>query len=622
MLTGLSLGGLCGCVQEPPAFDPRAAQEWELRRDAEVKAKPMYPLPTTEQLPTAPGETPEGGGNHFGSLNVPEGPPVLMSLQEIIHRAMANNMEIRVASFDTAVDQTRVMEAEANFDPTLFSDINEQRIDKITAGTEAASPAANINPNTNNASAAFPRNIIARYDEEQLFTSDLGIRENLPAGGKAEFKQEVDNSWFNPARALLRSWYETDLTFTLTQPLLQNFGVEVNRARITVAQNNQRVSLMDFRKTVEDTVLKIEQTYWQLVQAQRDVQTTKKLLKETDDLQNVLLRRLGNDVTLVQVEQVVAAHSDRQVQLIQQQTLVEQLSDQLKQLMNDPEFPVSSSPIVTAVDDGSEAAMHFNLDDQIETAMENRYELGQQQARIDSAEISVLVAKNNLLPSLNAQLQATVDGLGKDIGTAWGKEGDFNHWGYQAGLQFEFPLGDRAAQAIWQRALLQRMQAIASYAGLVNQIAFDVKTAARQVDATWARLSRAREARLHYEKLLEKLKTQVDAGNQQLTFDFIINVVQDQQALAQAEQTEHLALNDYNFAIATLEKNKGTILRYDNVIMEQEQLPFDMAIRGGSLARQMLLGEPTQRTEKPIMPVVPPPVLHTPDLAPTTQPGM
>jgi outer membrane protein TolC len=302
--------------------------------------------------------------------------------------------------------------------------------------------------------------------------------------------------------------------------------------------------------------------------------------------------------------------------LIQQQTQVAQLSDQLKQLMNDPAFPVSSSPIITPVDQGTDVATHFNLDDQIETGMENRYELGQQQARIDSAEISVLVAKNNLLPSLNAQLQATVDGLGKDIGSAWGKEGDFNHWGYQAGLQFEYPLGNRAAQAIWQRALLQRMQAIASYVGLVNQITLDVKTAARQVQATWERLSAARQAVLRYRTLLDKLNTQVNAGSVELTFDFIENVVQDQQFLAQAEQQEHLAMNDYNFAIATLEKNKGTILRYDNVVMEQEQLPFDMSIRGGSLARQMLLGEPTTRTEKPMMPVVEPPVLPKPTTDP------
>ncbi len=613
VLSGLTLGGLTGCSQDPPAFDPRAAQAWELRQDDQVKAKPKYPLPTTGETPYIEGVTPEIPNNHFKQLNVPEGPPVHMSLQEIIHRAMANNMEIRVASFDTAVDQTRVMEAEGNFDPTLFSDINEQRIDKMTPGSESVVVAPNINPNTNNASAAFPRNIIVRYDQEQLFTSDLGIRQNLPSGGKIELKQELDNSWFNPPRFILRNYYESDLSLTLTQPLLQNFGVGINRARINVAVNNQRVSLLDFRKTVEDTVLKIEQTYWQQVQAERDVASVKELIAASESLRDILYKRLGNDVTLVQVEQVNAEHSDREVQLIQLENHVADLSDQLKQLMNDPEFPVAGSVIITPIDEGTELPLHFDLNDQIETAMENRFELGQQQARIESAEISVDVARNNLLPSLTAQIQATVDGVGHYIGGAFNKEGDFNHWGYQAGLQFTYPLGNRAAKGIWQRSLLQRMQAIASYAGLVNQISLDVKTAARQVDATWQRLSKARDARLHYQKLIEQLNTQMQAGGQVLSFEFIINVLQDQQQMAQAQQVEHQAMNDYDFSIATLEKNKGTLLRYNNVIMEQEQLPFDMSVSDNGVARRMLMGEPRTDRDVPVMPVVPPPVLPSVD---------
>jgi outer membrane protein TolC len=230
------------------------------------------------------------------------------------------------------------------------------------------------------------------------------------------------------------------------------------------------------------------------------------------------------------------------------------------------------------------------VDDQIETAMENRFELGQQQVRIESAEIAVEVARNNRLPSLTAQLQATVDGLGRNLNNAFDKEGDFNHWGYQAGFQFTFPLGNRAAAAIWQRSILQRMQAIASYAGLVNQVSLDVTTASRQVSSTWIRLSKARDSRLHFQKLLADLEIQDKSGDVPFTFDSVNIRLNNQEELAQAEQIEHQALNDYNFAIATLEKNKGTILRYDNVILEQDQLPFDMAVKGNLLPGQELIG--------------------------------
>ena len=39
-------------------------------------------------------------------------------------------------------------------------------------------------------------------------------------------------------------------------------------------------------------------------------------------------------------------------------------------------------------------------------------------------------------------------------------------------------------------------------------------------------------------------------------------------------------MKDYNYAIAQLESAKGTILRYNNVLMEQEPVPFDLELAG------------------------------------------
>ena len=80
MLAGLALSGMAGCVRDPLPFDAHAAREWELRTDNQVKAPPMYPLPTTGEIPYVPGETVETPEAHYRKLNVPEGPPVTMSL--------------------------------------------------------------------------------------------------------------------------------------------------------------------------------------------------------------------------------------------------------------------------------------------------------------------------------------------------------------------------------------------------------------------------------------------------------------------------------------------------------------------------------------------------------------
>src|SRR5258708_37148982 len=112
--------------------------------------------------------------------------------------------------------------------------------------------------------------------------------------------------------------------------------------------------------------------------------------------------------------------------------------------MNAPSFPVSSAAIINPADDDTELAMQFDLDEQIETGLENRLELGQQQVRIDSAEVAMHVAKNNLLPQLNFQGSITSDGVGREMNSAFDEQANFSHVGFAAGFQFQYPLGNRA----------------------------------------------------------------------------------------------------------------------------------------------------------------------------------
>ena len=576
-----ALAGLVGCVQDPMPFDPRLAQAWERRDDAQVRGEPLKTLPTTQQTPFVPGATTRPDVAKVTN-NAPEGPMVKMGLQEIIHRAVANNLDIRVAGFDTAIDQTRVMEAIGNFDPQAFSNISFERIDKEVGGGNAFLLRPGADPNSNNTSSGLFVPFISRTDDEALTVFEVGIRQNLEAGGKIEAKQGVNNSFFNPTRSLYNPYFENQLTLSLQQPLLQNFGVGVNQARITIARNTQRISLLDFRKTTEETVLRIEQSYWQLVQTEKDVATSRRLVALSEATAELLFKRqgAGQAVSAAEINQANAQTDARRGDLIDREKALVDLSDQLKLLMNDPAMPVSGAVRITSRDDFLNDPLHFNVDDMIETALENRLELGQQQSRIESSEIAVTVARNGLLPSLTLNLATTVQGLSRTLQGAFNDQGNWNHVGFNVGLQFQMPIGNRAARAVWQRSLLQRMQAIAGYGSQIEKVTADVKAAARQVDASWKRLYAAHNSVLGYEKLLETLDKQVKSGVQPLTFEFVFNLLQDQEQLAGQERAEHLAQNDYNYAIAQLEAAKGTILRYDNVIMEQEQLPFDASLAG------------------------------------------
>ncbi len=573
LLASVALGVLAGgCVEEPEPFDPVAMQKWERARDTEVKLPPMYPLPTTQESRYVPGEAEPRPVLPGHGEEPPQGPAVVLSLQEIVHRAVVNNYDIKVAGYDTAVDQTRVMEAEGHFDPTLFAGYQFERVDKMIAPTEATVPVGNIDPN--HISPTDFTTIVSTFDKEAISTAQVGIRQNTLSGAQLELKEQMVNSWFDPQRSVFPTSWDNELVLTITQPLLQNYGVEVNEARITISRNNQRVSLLDFRKTVEDTVLQIEKVYWELVQARQDVATLERLVAASEETTDKLFHRQVQDTSSVEIQQANAATESRKAELRSAQSKLSDLSDELKDLMNDPKYPVSGSSMIEPADDQIETELHFNLDDQIEAGLENRLELGQQQVRISSSETAIKVAKNNLLPTLNLQGSVTVDGLEQDIGAAFAKQADFNHIGFVAGFQFEFPLGNRAARAIWQRALAQRDQAIASYGSLVEKVAKDIKEAANQVQTSWEVLAITRRARFDYEKTLADLRKQYDAGSIPINSETVQTRLDYQERLAAAEQAEHQAMYDYSFAIATLEKAKGTILRYNNVMMEEQQMPL------------------------------------------------
>ena len=64
----------------------------------------------------------------------------------------------------------------------------------------------------------------------------------------------------------------------------------------------------------------------------------------------------------------------------------------------------------------------------------------------------------------------------------------------------------------------------------------------------------------------------LEKGGEPLRPDFIERKLTRQQELAQAEQAEADSVAAYNIAIADLEKKKGTLLRYNNIVMDKKML--------------------------------------------------
>ena len=548
-------------------FHPSALQQDEREAARSAPMRPPRPLPTTLQSPFA--SNGNGAATHpttapaTGQAIGADEPFVRIPLREIVQRAVANSLDVKVAGYQPAIDETRVTEAEARFDPTFFTNVS-YAVDRQLAPT--------------------PNNPTLGTNQELAFrTYDLqvGVRQDLESGGKVELRYEPRYTHRSPAFGFgggINPFWTSEVTLQITQPLLRDFGADVNRARITINKNNQRISLLDFRDALEKNLGDIEEAYWNLVEAELDVRIFEELLNRTQVTGNILWQRRTQDVGRVQLSQASSSLEQRRTALIRARAHVRDLSDQIKRLMNDPELPVASNTLILPGDQPLQEQIRFNLEDQISTAMENRLELGQQQLRSENAAVAAEVAKNNLLPQFNFVGSVSAQGLGSQYVDSVNDEFTNDHLGYSIGIQMEIPIGNRAAKAIWRRAKLQRLQAIDQYRALIEQVSMEVKQSAREVDTTWEEMAGTRATRFAAADALAAIEER-ERGGDPLTPEFVNRKLDLQQQLAEAQRLEAQSIARYQIAISKLEKAKGTLLRYNNVIMEEAPLQRASAVR-------------------------------------------
>lgn len=560
MLSLAVLMGAVGCKSDDLAFDPSRLEQMERERSRATTKPVLETLPPTTQ------ESPRVPRNEARIPVVPTtGPSVgleqslRLSLQEIIQRAVANSSEVRVAGYDPAINEVRVMEARARFDPAFILNTRYEKTDMATAGTLERFSSL-FDPITRN------------FDKTEVFTVETGIEQLLLSGGQARLVYQAIKSDFDPKRFEQNPFWESALKFEITQPLLRDFGTQVNSARILIARNDQRISVLEFRRVLEDNLSEIERAYWQLHQSERTVRIQELLLLRSLRTYTTLKDRFdaGIDPSPIPYRQAEGEVHSRKSDLIEAKRAVRDLSAEIKRRMNDPELPVGGPLVILPADEPLSKPINFDYGAQVAAAMDNRLELGQQLIRIDSAGIAQGVAKNAMRPRLDLVGSAGFNGVDDNFGGAFDENLDFNQLAYSIGLNFQFPIGNREARAVYRRAQLQRMQAVEQYRNLVAQVSLDVEQSMNQIWSSWERVISRNSARLSNEERLRLLQEREDILAQ-LTPEFVNLKLQAEQDLAIAQREEVAAIADYNIAIQRLERSKGTLLRYNNVIMDEEK---------------------------------------------------
>ena len=524
----------------------RPALETERRprvRDLELKPHILEELERTSGFeaysarPTVLGET---------LLGLPQD-AVSISLERVISTTMANNLNVEFARLAPAVDEARLVAAQAAFDWTLFGTLQWNSLDD--AGINTASLATQPS-----------------FDQRQVIGASLGVRQRLASGGTFTISQSLQYQFNtlpggpvfpNPANA-------SDLTLQIDQPLLRNFGSDVTLAQIRLAENAERDQIQQLKGTLLDTLTQSETAYWQVVRALSELKIAQTLLERGIRVRDVLKQRQEFDTNPSQYAASVAAVESRRGTVIQAENTLRSASDQLKLLMNDKELTIGSEVLVLPVDKPVDAPVRYSLLDCITTALANRPEVQRAILAIDDASTRQLLADNARLPLLDLRASVQFQALEDRADEALVQQAEGRLINYLVGVQFEQPIGNRAAEAAFRGRRIERMQSVIVYRDSVRRIIGELKTALRDIDTNFRLIEQRRAARVSAAEEVRTLEVR-EATLQALTPEFLDLKLRRQEALANAEIQEIAAVTQYQISVARLYSAMGTALERNGI---------------------------------------------------------
>jgi outer membrane protein TolC len=470
----------------------------------------------------------------------------MLSLSECIQRALSNNYSIRVEAYNPAISQTQIVEAEAAFDVEFFLNTSWANLDQ----------------------AVEPHTLPGTSDTRAL---QAGFRELLPSGMQASIALAQQRLWSGTAQASaqgqpLKIWnptWPTNLVGTLRQPLLRGFGLDVNRAQIDLGRVNYQISQETFVQRVRDTLLDVESAYWRLAQSRRTASILAESVAQNFITFQNMKERLGHDATEVEVANSESNFQTAYVNYLEAVKLVRDAEDRLKDLINDPDFKLSDNIEIIPTEVPDVAAMVLDHFGEVRTALDRRAEIRAAQQRINGARIGTAAAKNAILPQLDLTFTYEVQGTGNTAEHGFNDMTSNRFISYTLAASFSYSFGERKARAAYRRARLQESQAVVGLNQLADAVVEEVNGAIRTLMVRYEQLPPSLSSVVSAERNLRALQ----ARTQRIDPTYLQTELSAVGQLAQARSTLLQVVTDYNVGIIQLEKAKGTLLDYNNIVV-------------------------------------------------------
>ncbi|NND99870.1 MAG: TolC family protein [Pirellulaceae bacterium] len=468
-------------------------------------------------------------------------------MNDLIHLALQHAAQVRVYAKTPQIRETAVTQAAAAFDWSHFLDVNWSDTNEPIGSTLTVGNQGN------------------RFNDHNV-NFNTGFRRKTLQGASVEVSQQLGHQNTNSQFFLPNNQGTARFVVGYSQPLMRGRGTVYNQSLIVLANIDVSRANDEYRRQLQQHLLEVARGYWTLYLERAKLAQKISLYLKTQINVDQLTGRQAIDAQKSQLIQATAALESRRSDLIRARAAVRNAETRLRALINAPHLDSASE--IVPLEHPTLVRIQPSLHDEFATAIQNRPEIRGAVKEVRAACVRQDMAKHEMLPVLNFVTNSYVSGLkgGSQVGDAWLDQFRDGGPSYSVGLEWEVPVGRRAASANLRRRHLERVQLGERYRATLELVKAEVEVAVREVNTSYQELAAKNRARKAAEAEAETLEVRWKSfggrdNNASLALEALL---QAQERVAIAEQELAQAQLTYSLSLINLRHANGTLLQIDS----------------------------------------------------------
>ena len=442
-----------------------------------------------------------------------------------------------------------------------------------------------------------------------LFRQDLhnyqyGVRKKSATGAEFNFRHITGYDANNQLSNTFGSTWDTYLEAEVRQPLLQGAGTEFNRIAgpnsqpgsingVLIGRVRTDISLAEFERAVRDLVSDVENAYWDLYFAYRDLEAKIDARDKAFDI----YKRTENKALIAQSEDKSDVEQAKEQYLRFQADVIDALNGRpidstrtnngssggtfrgnggvryserrLRLIMG---LPINEATIIRPTSTPTEAPVVYDWNGAIADALSLRPELRKQRWVIEQRKLELIANRNFLRPDLDMVGRYRFRGFGKDLLDYTGNSnagsslasGDLQEWA--AGLEYTVPIGFRKAHAAVRNSQLTLAREVEVLKEQERTVHFGLSNSINEIRRSYENMVIQKE---RLEATINQINT-LENKEETIALDVLLEA---HRRLLDTRLRYHQAQIDYVIANRNVHFEKGTLLQYCNVGLTESESP-------------------------------------------------